>query len=187
MNKTGIVKSTFRFALIVAVVLAMTMAQNVAAQDVAVGSATATVLAALTVTAGTLVFGSVYQGVPKAITNDNADAGVFSITGAAGAGVSMYMQLPDYVSITGDSDRMVISFSATDCNIDTAGVSSGDPTAFLAANGYADDNPHNLPTTNFDAASSIEIFLGGTVLPTIDQTAGAYTGDIILTVAYDGT
>ncbi len=180
-------KSTQGLTVLIAALVIMVCAPMAQAQDIANGSATATVLAALTVTAGTLVFGSVYQGVSKAITNDNAAAGVFSITGASGAGVSMYMQLPDYVSITGDSDRMVISFSATDCNIDTAGVSSGDPTAFLAANGYADDNPHNLPTTNFDAASSIEIFLGGTVLPTIDQTAGAYTGDIILTVAYDGT
>lgn len=162
---------------------------DLAAQDVANGQATATVLASLSVTAvKDLVFGNVLQGVQKPVSNLAADAGVFSITGAAGAGVSFYMVLPEYVSIVGDSDRMTISFTATDANIDTTGASAADPTAFLAANGYADDNPRNMSTTNFESpTATMYIYLGGKVTPSITQTAGAYTGDVLLTVAYDGT
>lgn len=162
---------------------------DLVAQDVANGQATATVLAALTVTAvKDLVFGNVLQGVQKPVSNLDADAGIFSITGASSAGISFYMVLPEYVSLTGDSDRMTISFTATDANIDTTGLSAADPTAFLAANGYADENPRNLSSTNFEApAATIYIYMGGKVTPTVDQTAGAYTGDILLTVAYDGT
>lgn len=165
------------------------IAGDLAAQDVANGQATATVLASLTVTAvKDLVFGTVLQGVQKPVSNLAADAGIFSITGAASAGVSFYMVLPEYVSLTGDSDRMTISFTATDANIDTTGLSAADPTAFLAANGYADDNPRNLSSTNFEnPAATIYLYMGGKVTPTVDQTAGAYTGDLLLTVSYDGT
>ena len=36
-------------------------------------------------------------------------------------------------------------------------------------------------------AGQTGLFLGGAVNPSVDQTAGAYTADIILTVAYNGT
>jgi hypothetical protein len=81
---------------------------------------------------------------------------------------------------------MVISFSATDANVDTTG--GGDPTAFVAADGYIDQNPHALPAgANLGDAGGANIYLGGRVIPTIDQKAGAYSADIILTVAYNGT
>ncbi len=180
-----------RYSIIVITILGLLamVSDDLVAQDVANGQATATVLAALSVTAvKDLVFGNVLQGLPRTVANDAVDAGIFSVWGAGGAGISFYLVLPEYVSLTGDSDRMTISFNATDANIDTTGLSAADPTAFLAANGYANENPHNLSTTNFEApAATIYIYLGGRVTPTVDQTAGAYTGDILLTVAYDGT
>jgi len=159
----------------------------VMAQDVANGSATATVLTALSVTAtAPLAFGNVLQGVPKSIAKTDAAAGIFTIAGAANAGVSMYMQLPDYIELADGSDRMVIAFGITDANVDTTG--GGDPTAFVAGDGYADQDPHNLPSgANLSDAGAANIFLGGRGVPTVDQTAGAYSGDIILTVAYNGS
>jgi hypothetical protein len=159
----------------------------VMAQDVANGTATATVLTALTVTAtAPLAFGNVLQGVPKSVAKDDAAAGIFTINGAANAGVAMYMQLPDYVVLADGSDRMVIAFGITDANVDTTG--GGDPTAFVAADGYIDQNPHNLPNgANLSDAGAANIFLGGRVVPTVDQTAGAYSGEIVLTVAYNGS
>jgi len=155
------------------------------AQDVANGSATATVQAVLTVTStAALVFGTVFQGVSKSVANANANAGVFTITGQGAAGVSIYMQLPDYMATATGDDRLVIAFSATDASVDsTANI---DPTAF--GTGWQNTNPHNVASaTVLGGGGQAAIFLGGKVLPTVDQTAGAYTGDIVLTVAYNGT
>jgi hypothetical protein len=32
-----------------------------------------------------------------------------------------------------------------------------------------------------------KLFLGGKVVPSANQTSGAYSGDLVLSVAYDGT
>lgn len=165
----------------------LAVSSSVSAQDVAVGSATATVLAALTVTATqALAFGDVYQGIAKAVANDNAAAAIFTMGGTANAGISLFLEVPDYLALADGSDRMVISFSATDAIVDTTG--GGDPTAFVAADGYDNVNPFALPATaNLSDAGAANVYLGGKVIPTVDQKAGAYTGDIILTVAYNGT
>lgn len=175
-----------KLGTVLAVVAILVALPSIAvSQDVTTGSATATVQTALAVSAtAALVFGNVYQGVTKAVDEVNANAGVFTITGQADAGISLYMQLPDYLATATGDDRMVISFGTTDAAIDsTANV---DPTSF--GTGWAAQDPHNLPAANIGAATSqTAVFLGGKVNPSVDQTAGAYTGDIILTVAYDGS
>lgn len=161
------------------------------AQDVANGTATATVVAALTVTASSpLAFGTVYQGVPKSISKNVADAAVFDISGQANADLLLYLSLPEFIATATGDDRMVVSFSATDADIDTALVGPGDPTTFVG--GWQGEDPHNLMGAAggdpcLGDAGLCAIFVGGKVIPTLDQTAGAYTGDIILTVAYQGT
>ncbi len=159
---------------------------SVAAQDVAVGQATATVQTPLTVTAtAALAFGTIFQGVPLSVAETNTAAGIFTMTGQAGAGISLFLQLPEYMSTASGDDRMVISFSTTDCAIDT--TSNVDPT--VAATGWTDQNPFSLPSGVIIGGTSTQtaLFLGGQVRPSVDQTAGAYTADIILTVAYNGT
>ncbi|UCC43959.1 MAG: hypothetical protein JSU65_12730 [Candidatus Zixiibacteriota bacterium] len=169
--------------LVVAVAIAV-FPSAVLAQDVANGSATATVQAALVVTApGALTFGTVYQGVPVSIANNVASAGRFLITGQGLAGISCYMQCPDYMSTATGDDRMVIAFSTTDASIDSTG--NTDPTSF--GTGWQNVDPHNLPDPDVGGAGTTNIFLGGKVVPTVDQAAGAYTADIILTVAYNGS
>ena len=43
-------------------------------------------------------------------------------------------------------------------------------------------------TSSADIGSTgLDLYLGGKVIPSVDQTAGAYTADIILTVAYTGS
>ncbi len=158
------------------------------AQDVAVGSITATIQTALAVTATSpLAFGTTYQGVPIVIARTVAEAGVFTISGQANAGISCYLQMPEYISIAGDSDRMVIAFSTTDCTIDTAlAASPGDPTG--AVGGYVGIDPYNLPDgVNLSDNGFCGVYIGGKIIPTVDQTAGSYTGSIVLTVAYTGT
>lgn len=166
--------------------LTLLLVSGAAAQDVAVGQATATVLATLTVSAtAALAFGNVYQGVTTTIGNNNASAGIFTITGAASAGVSIFLALPDYVALSDGSDRMTIAFSSTDASVDSLG--GGDPTTMVGGAGWQNTNPHNLPAgTVIGSGGTTNIYLGGKAIPAIDQTAGAYTGDIILTVAYNG-
>ena len=158
----------------------------VRAQDVAVGQATATVLDVLSVTAPQdLAFGDVLQGVPTSVakTTDLAGgvgAGIFRISGAAAREVSAFMELPDYVSLADGSDRMVIAFASDDGNYNDAAA------ATPSTVGATSTNPHSIPALTLSAAGDMALFLGGTVYPTVDQTAGAYSGDIILTVAYNG-
>jgi hypothetical protein len=161
----------------------------VAAQDVAVGEATATVLTALTVTADSaLRFGTdVLQGIPLAVSEaSNDSSAVFRIAGAAGKQVSVYLALPEYLShTTGGQDRMVIAFSSADAAYNDATAPLPQPEDVGAT---ADQDPHNMPALTLNAGSGdMAIFLGGTIYPTVDQTAGAYQADIVLTVAYNGS
>ena len=171
-----------KYVVPVLVVAVMAVPALVQSQDVANGSATATILAALQVTGGTLAFGNVYQGVAKSIANNNASAGVFQITGAGLAVISLYMQMPEFLQGP-SNDRMVIAFSTTDASVDSTG--NINPAAF--ATGWQNINPHAFPaTTTIGGGGVAAIFLGGKVIPSVNQTAGAYTGDIVLTVAYTG-
>lgn len=191
MRTSSRMKSTC--ALLAMVLLVAFMGtSNVMAQDVANGSATATVVTALTVTATSpLAFGIVYQGVPKSISKNVADAAIFDIAGQANADLLLYLSLPEFVATSSGDDRMVISFTATDADIDTGlAAQPGDPTSFIS--GWAGEDPHNLMgvaggTPCLGDGGFCAIFVGGKVIPTLDQTAGAYTGDLILTVAYQGT
>lgn len=170
--------------VLLAAVLAVPSAVN--SQDVATGSATATVLTALAVSSvAALVFGNVYQGVAATIANINAAAGIYAITGQASAGIAIYMALPEYVALADGSDRMTIAFSSTDASVDSLG--GADPTAMVGGAGWQDTNPHSFPSaTVIGSGGTTNIYLGGKITPTINQTAGAYTGDIVLTVAYNG-
>jgi hypothetical protein len=179
-------KSAGRIFLMVAATLALFAPSMVMAQDVATGTATANVLAVLAVTAThALAFGDVMQGVPHVASKIVvADAGVFNISGEGGQEVAMYMQLPDYLWNSTNTDRLVISFSITDADLDT--TAAGTP-AVHGGGAITDVNPHNLPATDLGNADNVlQIFLGGTVFPTVDQRAAAYSADIILTVSYTG-
>ena len=174
-----------RIVLTVLVLALLAMPSTLLAQDVATGSATATVQAILAVTATqALAFGTVFQGVPTSIANANAAAGIFTIAGQGGAGIAIYAQLPDYLATATGDDRMVVAFSSTDASVDsTANV---DPTSFGV--GWQNIDPHNFPSaTVVGTLGASAVFLGGGVQPSVDQAAGAYTADIILTVAYNGT
>ena len=163
------------------------ISQNISAQDVAIGQATGTVQTALAVIAvQDLQFGLIFQGVSKTVPNNDAvSSGIFTITGAPGAGISTYMTLPQYISTASGDDRMTIAFANTDLSIDS--TQNADPSAF--GDGWQDVDPNNIPNglvIGSDAVSHTMLFLGGRVIPSVDQTSGAYSGDIVVTVAYNG-
>lgn len=178
--------------IVLMVMLAVSIGAGASAQDVATGQITATVVTPLTVVATSpLAFGTVYQGVPKDVDKNTADAAIFDISGQANADLLLYLSLPEFLATATGDDRMTVVFNDNVCDIDTAlAAQPGDPTSFTG--GWQGEDPHNImgvagETPCLGDAGFCAIFIGGRVVPTLDQTAGAYTADIILTVAYDGT
>ncbi|MEA1980511.1 MAG: hypothetical protein U9N54_06015 [candidate division Zixibacteria bacterium] len=180
---------TRTFKLTAAVVLFTLMASftPVKAQEVGVGSATATVLAALQVVASqALAFGtSVLQGVPVSVAPADAACGHFTITGATTQELSVNLQLPDYLwhGTATEEDRLVIGFSSTDLIVDPdAGGVAGTP----SVNALAASDPYNIADVTPLVVGTVHLFLGGTIFPAVDQRVGAYSADIVCTVAYTG-
>ena len=189
MHCNSRMKSLAGFLTIIAACAVIWSPSIINAQDVAVGSATATVLAVLAVTStADLLFGNVMQGVPTAADKTViGQAGVFSVSGAGGSEISMFMELPEYLwcATANSEDRLVVAFSSTDADIDT--TAAGTPAAH-GGGAIVDQDPYNLSDTDLGGADNIlQIFLGGSVYPAVDQRAGSYTADIVLTVAYTGT
>lgn len=149
-------------------------------------SSTGTVVSAITVAATqSLEFGNVLQGVPKSIgNNDNDSSAIFTITGDVDAGISLYLILPEYLTVSGGSDRMTITFDATSLSIDTIGTAS--PSTVVGD--FVNINPRAIPGgIDLGSSGTSKVFLGGKVIPSINQKAGAYSGDLVLSVTYDGT
>ena len=186
INKKG-VRRKFAAVLIALIICFSLNVKSVQAQDVVTGTATATVLTALAVIAAqSLVFGNIYQGVAVTIGNNvNASSGIFNILGQASAGIAISFTLPEYIALANGSDRMTIGFSSTDVTVDSNNTT---PAGVVGGDGWVNTNPNNLPAaTVIGSAGQTNVYLGGRVYPAVDQTAGAYSGDIILTVAYNGT
>ncbi len=168
------------------ILILFTTVSNTNAQEVAVGTATATVLTALTVTSSSsIAFGNVFQAVAKTVDNTDTEAGNFKVTGQVDAGISLYLQLPEYLALSDGSSRMNISFNSTDCSVDTTGADS--PTTMIGTKGWLDTDPRGFPGATQIGSAGTSIYLGGKVTPSIYQSAGSYSGDIILTVSYNGT
>ena len=151
------------------------------------GSATARIMTILAVTATQdLGFGNVYMGIPNSIGyNDDDSSAIFTITGEASAGINLQLILPEYLSLANGSDRMIIVFSATDAAVDTTTVT---PATVTGADGWIDQNPRALPVGAVIGASGTTcVYLGGKVIPSVSQKAGTYNGDIVLSVAYNGS
>ncbi len=177
-------KTKFLGILLVVVLMAAFISGPAQAQEVATGSANATVLAVLAVTSvQDLNFGNVLQGVPTSADIDViAEAADFQVGGAAGSEVALYLQLPEYLWNSTNTDRMIISFGATDSEIDPflagdAANKSGSETV---------EDPYNLTATALGADNGLHVYLAGTIFPAVDQAVGAYSADIVLTAAYTG-
>jgi hypothetical protein len=159
------------------------------AQDVANGLAIANVLATLSVFATQpLDFGNVFQGVAKSQDEtSDANSGIFTITGAASADLSIFLQLPEYIALADGSDRMQIAFSDQDATFSVLDAAAPSTPSAPGAGALLNQNPRVLVGTPVGAGGTSQIFLGGRVVPSINQAAGAYSGDILCTVAYTGT
>lgn len=158
------------------------------AQATGVAAISGTIVTPLSVTSSTpLNFGNVLQGVPKTVsrtaTGIDTTAAIFTISGDAGAGITIDLTLPQYMSVP-TGDRMTISFSSTDCTIDSLGGTPASP----GAGAWIGVNPHSLPAARLGGiGGTASLYLGGKITPAPRQAPGTYTADIIISVMYDGT
>lgn len=150
------------------------------AQESATIHATATVLPAIRVVGlHDLMFETVIPGINKTVDKATIGrAGEFEITGHDSAEISIDLELPLYIYCDSTAS-MRISFNNTDASYDD-GTGGGQslPAGVI--------NPNGPLTLRLGDAGQMWIWIGGTVLPTITQTGGDYSGDITLTVSYTG-
>jgi Domain of unknown function (DUF4402) len=126
-----------------------------------------------------LQFGNVFPGVPKAVAKTAAGAAAeFSVSGSAGSEVNCTFTLPTYVSRAG-GHTMNLIFTKTDASMD----SSASPSQ--SSPGYNNLDPWHTITYRL-GSTGLKIWLGGQIVPKVVQYPGAYTGSIVLTVAYTG-
>ena len=153
---------------------------NVALADhIAVATASGTVLTPITVTkSNDLDFGSsIFPGIDKSVTATSASAAKFTVGGEAGKQVTIVFDLPTELTKVGGA-TMPISFGATDAGRNTGNVQA-EATSF---------DPNSTETTTLEAENgTLYIWLGGTVSPAHNQSAGEYSADITVTLEYTGS
>ncbi len=157
-------------------------------QAIGTGSASATIVTPLSVSADTpLTFGNVSQGIPKKVTRTavgvDTTAAIFSVSGEDLAGISIQFTLPQYL-YNSSGDQMQLIFENDVCTIDSLAGTPDSP----GGGAWVGENPYNLSSANIGATNgSTSIYLGGKVVPSMQQAAGSYSADIVISVAYDGT
>jgi hypothetical protein len=164
-----------RTATILSAVLAAGLsvgAVTAEAQTSATIQATATVLSAITVTAGTdLAFGNVTPGVNKTVGIADAGAGRFDIAKAATSGVTLSFTLP--TDLTSGANTLPIGSWTGGWN--TTATPAG-ATAFTPSGAGTN--------TAVTAGTELHVYVGATVSPPAAQPAGAYSGDVTMSVVY---
>ncbi len=147
-------------------------AATLEAQTSADIQATATVLSAVTVTAGNdLQFGNVTPGVAKTIGIADAGAGRFDVIKAATQGVTLSFTLP--TDLTSGANTLPIGSWTGGWN--TSATPAGATTFTPSAVGT---------NTAATAGTTISVYVGATVTPAAAQVAGSYTGDVTMSVVY---
>lgn len=152
------------------------------AQERGTIQALATVISSLNVVGtNNLQFGTVTPGVNKAIDKANVSyAGEWTVTGTTNAEVTVDFELPVSL-VTADSLAfMNIIFTGTDASYDD-GTGGGQtvPAGVIDPNGPS--------TLNIGAGGTLNIWIGGMVMPGVAQTGGDYANDVVLLVAYTGS
>jgi len=167
--------------ILLAVILLMGATPGIHAQESATISATATVLPSMSVTGDNdLIFGTVLPDVDKSVDKATSGfAGAFHIQGNNGSEVTVDFVLPTDLHTSDSSSTMTIVFTDTDASYDDeTGGGQSSPAGVI--------DPRGLTTLNLGASGAMDIWLGGTVRPSITQTGGNYAADVTLTVTYTG-
>jgi hypothetical protein len=124
-----------------------------------------------------LTFGTMWSGQPAQVSRqDPLRSGQVELRGMRNTDVQITFSLP--ASLTGPGGaQLPLSFSANDGGVGTTAT-------ITAATGF---DPRLPRVAQFSGNGRLYLFLGGTALPGVGQTAGAYTATVTVTVAYTGT
>ncbi len=164
-----------RIATVLSAVLAAGLSLGAAALEAQTSAniqATATVLSAVTVTAGNdLQFGNVTPGVNKTVAIGDAGAGSFNVTKAANEGVTLAFTLP--TNLTDGVNNLPIGSWTGGWN--TSATPAGATTFTPSAGGS---------NTTATAGTGIFVYVGATVSPAAAQVAGNYSGTVTMSVVY---
>ncbi len=127
-----------------------------------------------------LNFGSVTPGIDKSVDKtDVGFAGEWQINGGSLAEVTIDFELPTYLVTSDSAANLLILFNGTDASYDDeTGGGQTIPAGVL--------NPHGQSVENIGVGGTMLVWIGGEVQPTIAQTGGDYSADVVLTVAYTG-
>lgn len=126
-----------------------------------------------------LTFGDVFPGIPKEVDEKTPGrAAEFEVTGIAGSEITIEFMLPTYMNDGGYN--MPLLFRQTDCSLDSS--STPDQTNPL----FSDQDPWKTITYGI-GSGGIKVWLGGKVVPRLQQNEGNYSADIVITVTYIGT
>ena len=169
-------------ALLFAVLWGVWIAPMAQAQEHGTIQAVATVVSSLNVLGvNNLDFGTVTPGLNKTVTRTTAGlAGEWEITGTASAEITLDFSLPGNLQLPDSSAVMLVQFGSSDAAYDDgSGGGQAAPTAII--------NPNGPVTATLGTGGQMNVWIGGTVHPTVAQTGGNYADDIILTVAYTGS
>ena len=157
------------------------LAVNSSAQEMATIQATATVISGLSVNGNNnLIFGNVSPGVAATVDKTTVGlAGSWGIAGTPNAEVQLTFTLPDSLQHVTDPVGIPITFAPTDGSYEDG--NGGGQTAPAGAL-----DPNLGATLRLGTAGTLNIWLGGTIFPSIIQTGGDYAADITLDVIYTG-
>lgn len=173
-------KRLYRLLATIVVLVALATPQ-LSAQEQGTIQATATVISALSVV-GThnLIFGAVTPGSNKSIDKATVgEAGEWTVNGTLAAEITVDFALPTNLYTADSVGVMLVAFGFADASYDDGtGSGQGFPAGVF--------NPNNITVQNIGAGGLLTVWIGGMALPTISQTSGNYTGDIVLTVVYTG-
>ncbi|MGH7538547.1 MAG: hypothetical protein ACREMF_07935 [Gemmatimonadales bacterium] len=161
----------------VRVVLVLVASVATAAAQSNSGSITATALVQQPINvvgAVNLAFGDVIPGINKAVAFADAGAGRFDVTGQAGAPVNLsFTALPTNLT-SGVNNLPIGSY--------TGGVNATNTAA--GATSFAPFAGTTATLSGTSGTGNLFVFIGATVSPPTNLTAGTYTGTITLQVTY---
>ncbi len=165
---------------ILSALMMIAIASSVAvAQTAGTGTAAAnaTVVAAMTVTPTAMEFGELVSNQTKTIAADSSAAAKFEVTGAAtSASVNFNIAFP--ASLTGPGTDMTTSAFGARYNLTADNNAAA--TAFSGSTATI-----NQDITTDGTSTSFWVYSGMAVTAGAAQTAGSYTGNIVLTLAYN--
>jgi hypothetical protein len=137
-------------------------------------NARATVLAPISIgSTRDLDFGDdILPGIPKVIDKTSNTSGKFSILGQNGKEVSILMATPQ--ELLNGENTLTIYFSPSDAAFQLPGGT------------MIEFDPMSEFNASFGTEGSMDIYLGGTVVPTYTQTGGLYEGTVTVQFYYTG-